>query len=650
MLTEVDKKKIDFLNQYYSEGNITNEEKMLLSSKKETLSEILNDIIDKIDEEDNDSLYDFIMKKKLKSILVKRDIPLNKNRIILYIKIKILGTLFVTFHFIAIFLLIGLMQALKDELYYSIRLILYEEEKTLDFYENYNKIYMQIPEFSFFYISSFFAGSLIELLGFSPCFIIIFLINLLTIFIGIKSIEFHTGEDVNKRYSVNQLAFIFFNFFILNLGTGIIISFPNEKLITGFNLYDLYIDSKENNINNTLDRQIMTVLNDMKNIQSKHDNNGYIFYYIFSIIGSSITTIIINKFFIINKDIDKFYQNIILFYFIFTVLSIIIYCIIYNDLTDISEKNEDESEVNIFQFLGYLYYSEKYPDKEKIRIIYKLKGIFSWLCTLIFKNDFIIFSALIIIVFEINNIGFNSLMSEYFDNNQDLNKTKMFIIFIISYVAIVFYYCLNMLIGCFRKKKPGNKKYINEFEIILDGLWAVIYIGLIYSSLISILVYYNKLTDNMHYFIIISNKCTEYIKLIFFLAIDDELFEKLNLELISLNSIISIYLFLYDLIIFILDLIFNIKIETLILIQFIFGIFCCVMMTLIFCCGWFGCGNKREKEIQEKLIEQKKKVVSEIEKLLKDANILNENEEINNQMIPNDKNDYDYENNAINEN
>ena len=365
MLKEMEKMKIaflvDFYNQIFSNDKNYVKQKELINSKKDSFNKMLKEIEKDIDKEENFS--DFLLKKKLEKLLgQKRNKLLNTSRIKLFIKIKIFGTLFVTFHFITIFVLIGFMQVLKDELYYSIKLYLFNKEKALDFYENYNKIYMEIPEFSFFYLSSLFSESILQSLGFFPCNCIILGINALNIIIGTKNIRFHTGNELNETYSFSQFLFILFNFIILYITTGIIISYPNEILTECFDLYDSAIKSMERKVSNNLDSSLVSIkneLNDNGNSEIEHNNNGYIFSYLFSIIGSSITIIILNNCFVINKNEDSFYYNIVLIYIIFGVLSLLTYWIFLPSI-DESNSYENSNEVKSFQFCGYLCYSEKF--------------------------------------------------------------------------------------------------------------------------------------------------------------------------------------------------------------------------------------------------------------------------------------------------
>lgn len=643
MLKEMEKMKIaflvDFYNQIFSNDKNYVKQKELINSKKDSFNKMLKEIEKDIDKEENFS--DFLLKKKLEKLLgQKRNILLNTSRIKLFIKIKILGTLFVTFHFITIFVLIGFMQVLKDELYYSIKLYLFNKEKALDFYENYNKIYMEIPEFSFFYLSSLFSESILQSLGFFPCNCIILGINALNIIIGTKNIRFHTGNELNETYSFSQFLFILFNFIILYITTGIIISYPNEILTECFDLYDSAIKSMERKVSNNLDSSLVSIkneLNDNGNSEIEHNNNGYIFSYLFSIIGSSITIIILNNCFVINKNEDSFYYNIVLIYIIFGVLSLLTYWIFLPSI-DESNSYENSNEVKSFQFCGYLCYSEKFNfennKKDKICIMYKTKGFFSWICGFICNGRFF-FWSLIIISLEICNIGFKSSISQFYDNNQNTYKL---IIYIISYVSIIFYYFLNVSIGFLFKKKYSKNKQFDEFDSLYYGLYIVIYIGALYSIIISILVYFNILTDKAHYFTIISSQSSEYIKMLILFIIDSTPNDELYLELISGNMLISFYLILYSVIPTLLDL-FNIEVKILILIQFFCAIIVVIFLTIaIFCCNLLKLNAQAYDNLQNFDQLEKQKTISRIDTLLK-----NENEEYknSNQLPLNDYNNFD---------
>ena len=562
-------------------------EKLLFSLKKESLYEKINDIGEKLKKEDN--LFNFIIREKLISKVLKSQTISYKNKIILFIQIKIFGTLFMIFHYLSIFILIGFMNALKDELYNSLKFVLFEKEIELDFYENYNKTYFQIPEISFFYLSSFFSGYLLNLLGFFWCNFIILLLNVLDIYIGTKSIDFHTREDLNTRYSLNKFLFIFFNFLLIYLGTGIIISYPDEFLIKCYSLYD---ENKKENYSKKDDDVT-------KQKSSNYGYNGYIFSYIFSIISSSILTLILNNYLVINKSRGIFYRNIILIYIISTILSLFCYLL----LPSIKEEDKSEKELVSFHFCGYVFYSEKFKynnKKEHICIVYKTKGICSWFFHLI-CNVMYIGLVSIIIFLEINNIGFKSSMSEFCDNYKT-NEHKKFTIYIISYSSLTMFYILNIILGYLTHKIFFSNTKEGESNILLNGMLFVLFIANIYSTIISILFYYNILSNNIQYYSIISIQSSEYMKTVILLIFDliPMTYDELGFELISPNAIISIYLLCYDVISFVIGL-FNIKLKILILIQYIFGIILFVFLLIgTFCCG--GCSllykeNNNERKI-----------------------------------------------------
>lgn len=574
-------------------------EEELFKLKKDSLYEKINDIGEKLKKED--TLVHFIMRQKLILNILRRKSISGKSRIAFFIQIKIFGTLFMIFHYISIFILIGFMKTLKDELFNYIKYALFEKEIKLDFYENYNKTYFQIPEISFFYLSSLFSGYCLNLLTFVGCEIIISLINVLNIYIGMKSIEFHTGEELNTKYSFNKFLFIFVIFLIFYLGTGIIISYPNEILKKYYELYDV-----------------------KKNDKEKYNNNGYIFSYIFSILSSSILTLILNNYLVINKTRESFYGNIIFIYIISTILSLVCYLF----LPSIKEDENIEKEVVSFHFLGYLFYSEKFKNKkEQIYIVYKIKGICSWIFHLICKVMYIGLVSIIIFL-EINNIGFKSLMSEFSDN-YEANENKKFIIYIISYSSQIVYYILNIILGYLAYKKfYSNTDQNSESDMILNGILAVFFIANIYSTIISILFYYDILSNNIQYYSITSIQSSEYIKtaILLIFELQSLTYDELGFELISPNGIISIYLMCYDIFPLILD-IFNIKLKILILIQYIFGIALFIFLSIGFLCfHWYKFEDGEYAE-EDKEIDYKKE--SESNNLLNNSDnlILNDIDE-----------------------
>lgn len=241
---------------------------------------------------------------------------------------------------------------------------------------------------------------------------------------------------------------------------------------------------------------------------------------------------------------------------------------------------------------------------------------------------------------EITNIGFKSSISEFYDNNQ--NQYKL-IIYIISYVSLIFYYFLNILFGFLYNKKYGKNKQIDEFDSLFYGLYIVIYLGSLYSAVISILVYFNILTDNAHYFAIISNQSSEYIKMLILFIIDNTPNDELYLELISGNMLISFYLIIYSIIPTLLDL-FNIKMKILLIIQFLCGVALIIALSIaIFCCNFLKLNAEQYQNLENFDPIKKKNTISKIDTLLKNDNIINENGEYNdsNQLPINDYNNFD---------
>lgn len=179
--------------------------------------------------------------------------------------------------------------------------------------------------------------------------------------------------------------------------------------------------------------------------------------------------------------------------------------------------------------------------------------------------------------------------------------------------------------------------------MLFYGLYIVIYLGSLYSAVISILVYFNVLTDNAHYFAIISNQSSEYIKMLILFIIDNTPNDELYLELISGNMLISFYLIIYSIIPTLLDL-FGVKMKILLIIQFFCGVVLVIVLSIaIFCCNFLKLNAEQYQNLENFDPLKKQNTISKIDTLLENDNIKNENREYNdsNQLPINDYNNFD---------
>ena len=135
--------------------------------------------------------------------------------------------------------------------------------------------------------------------------------------------------------------------------------------------------------------------------------------------------------------------------------------------------------------------------QKQLCIIYKLKGICSWIFDLLTGID--MFKIVIIIYsFELINLGFKPELNEYLESQCDQNQ--ILIINIIFFASILFLYILNLVIGIFHVRysnsgldsiqlnEKNSQYYVqkSEFNFIFKPItiFALITINIKYSFFI----------------------------------------------------------------------------------------------------------------------------------------------------------------------
>ena len=645
------------------------ENNSLSKSKKESLSKRLKDIYDKLENKTN--LEDFLESQIIEVTHPEENYIRIKNKCLLLFIIKIIGTIFVTLYLIGIFELICIMDAIKKEFYSSLQLYFLRknEEGRKDFYTNFINISKKIPSFSPFFLSSLLSKIIINLLGFYITSILVLIINGLIIYFGLNNFPFHKENELEENYTLKEVLNLFFMFAGIYLTIGIVVLLPLETVQKGFQEYDkdknytfyqkyqhfrarVYggleaeendeydedkvkeailkkkeqIKEKEKTIkdnilnqkreNLDMDEKIYTNLR----LKYKMNINGYLIFYLFSMVASSICQIIINRYYFsdYNEGKKEKINIVIKLSTLFISLSLILF-FVYSTVFNFNEKKENK-EVSVIKFGGYIIYRENYVYdtfckrfcsdiaecfkkwnyacccqlcsclyffkcilcfrcscqdynkrekmitndiiKENICIIYKINGFCSYFSKILTNPKVLIFVPLLYL-FNLFNIGFNSVLSEI---------NEGFIINILSLLSILLFFFINYLFG------KILAKYFNEFDddkdfyIIVYGLFSVVLFESIFSSIISCLIYFNGIGNNTKgYFIIISLQSIEYIKIIslnyfaFYFKINSLLG-----DLLSNSFILSFYIIIwrvFEIFINICDI--N---KSLILFQFIFGL------------------------------------------------------------------------------
>ena len=451
--------------------------------------------------------------------------------------------------------------------------------------------------------------------------IIILVANSLTIYFGLSYFDFRTGDSLNEKYTFKENIYLIGLYLLIYLFLGIIALIPNDILQKGFILYEI-----------------------QKRDKNYPTRNGLIFVYLFSMVASSICKILLDRKYVFdkvkliidlkNKEIDtySFTSIIIIIYALSMVFSLSFYGIYQSIFKKTDDKDSDTSHQAIKVF-GYVIYIQKTPgvccadcgiglnkfgyclgcDKynccccccsdmddvthgtKELCIIYKLKGVCSWVCDLLCGYDMFKF-ACIIIMFDLINIGFNPEMSEYLNNN--INEKEILIINIISFSSIIFFYFLNLIVGYFHltystlgkiafeninKAFKGKLSKSSELQLIAQPFTVFLLLMTIINTIISALVHYNAINNKKYYFIAFSTAISEYGNIILAYITEAEI----SVDIVKKSFAISFYKSIFWFFELFLG-IFNIKNEGFIFFQFIFGIVYSSLFSLILICGTIG--------------------------------------------------------------
>ena len=671
--------------------------KLKISQKKEII-EKLNTISKKI--KYDKSIKDFLKNASYEDYNpIVPEINSLKNKILIWINVKIVTIFFISLYLTGIFVLIGLTDSVMSEIKFSANLYLFNKTrlKNETFFDNYNSINHQTPTFSLYFFSSVLSTPLFSCTGIYFLTIIILLLNASCLFFGLANFEFHISlNDYNNNYSFKQFLFLLAIYFLLSVFVGIISPLPLNILRSAFFQYEKWIEAYNNNklekkntikteddspkdeiinINNQdisickIDSLSITDFdeNDFKPKDRKYGGNYnlYFFGYFLSILISMFLKIIINKYYIWPKYNNEnnllFFIAIIIFHISPILLSLFFYCIfsiIFNSKIKKNKKNKIISSCRLF---GYIYYSEKETNPKNITceecrtgirkcyyncycykcpcfkccecniccqcfhcshieccskkedlsqinnrakqiyIIFRTSGIFSWFCNLL-TNRIVYGFSFIMIFLELINFGFRPSLATFLKN---CDNSKKDIINIFLLLGIFLFYLLSIISGCIFTKcfREEFKKPLSEGSYLGAGIAFLIVTGSIISFIVSLLIYFEIISDNKKYFFIpFSIGSIEYYKILL-KRMSKELLE---LEVISFDTVFSIYIRIWNTFVYILEII-NISYSNLILTQFIITSIV-ILFSLCFsiCCYKLKKENNKIKKL-EQLIEEKKK-------------------------------------------
>ena len=594
-----DNNEDDNYNPFERTKEFLERETNLLKERKNQLVKDLNDISGRLEKENN---LDAFIYHNVDDILGISKVVIHMSDICSFINIKIIGTIFMTFYFIGILEIIGLLNTIKEEIKASFNITLLDKKRETNFYENYINENIKMPSFDLFFLSALFSDCLINSITFPITVLLILLINSCVIYFGLDYFDFHSGESLNERYTFKENMYLIGLYLIIYFTIGIIALFPHDIIQKGFILFDL----KESD-------------------EAKIKKNGYIFIYIFSMVVSSIIKMIIDRKYVFHKVrliINNVNESpfvdytlvIIIIYSSSIIISLFFYGIYECTFETKSEKGGGTSH-DASKICGYLIYKEKtegtccvdclaanhkcgmclgfhlcncccccdsqYNEAtegaKKICVIYKIKGCYSWIFDLLAGID--MFRLVIAIyIFELINLGFNPEFSRYINNN--ISDKEILIINIISFSSIILLYCINIFMGylflhhCSIGKKSielveeAFLDKVEKTELNLIILPIIIFVDtcVVLSTIISALFYYKALENIIYYIIPFSLSIGEYANIIFIYYTENNI----TVDIIKKSVSISFYKMIFSIFQNFIDIL-DFKNESLIFTQFIIG-------------------------------------------------------------------------------
>ena len=603
------------------------ETKSLINKEKKIFIDTLVDISKRV--YDSQTFDDFLINSKEKNGPVQVEIrDDSKKRCLMWFNMKIIGVLFMIFYITGIYLIVGFMDSIMEEIKASASLYLSNTTRTANetFYDHYNQINLEMPKFSLYFLTSSLSGKIFNCMGIYFQSILIFVFNA-AIYIGVSQFDFHIEpENINEKYSIWQFLFLVLMYVLLYASIGLVSMLPHYIYFTAFDKFeDWYSRTKD----------------------KKNFGGSFLGFYI-SILFSMAIKYLLNQYLIVQnkEDSDKFYSGLFVYYLYSIILALIFYFIFsFIFVSNIPKKEDKKKSKSGCRLLGCIVYSESEDNPINIKcegirkgcrkcyvncfchlcccckcfacnncccccdnktnielseainrdkmicIIYKTTGIISWFCNLL-TNRFMIIFILIMYFLQIINYGFRETLSNYLSNCEDSEIT---IINLLGLAGILLFYFLVVLPGCICAKCFEVKK-VDEGTFIGYGLlFNIIPAGLI-SFIFSILIHYDIIGDIRYYLMPFSIGSIEFY-LILLKRISGAFFPT---EFFSADYFISLYIIFWNIFTLILEL-SNVSSSKLIFMQFVL-LSILIPILLILISLYCYCGKKiiKSQEIENK--------------------------------------------------
>ena len=546
------------------------EKAVLILKEKSIFAKSLREITAKI--ESKKSVENFLKSALKEDEPNMPEIKEQKDEFIIWFNMKILGVVFMTLYIIGLYIYIGFMNSIMEEIKASATLYLSDTTRNKDetFYDIYNKINQEPPEFELYFLTSNLSNKLVDFLTIYGLTIIDLIINILILF-GIYNFDFHIlPENINTNYSTKQFLYLVLMYILLYLSIGLISSLPHNIFTSAFDQYENWKEKRknENNNNNT------NIYPNNQNNQNNQENgeqptkqyNGYWIGYFISILFSMALKFVFNRFVIVQEKgkIKEFYGLLVAFHCIPILLALLVYYFfskIFNE--KIVKKEKKKKSNSSCRFFGYVYYSEEEENEKEIRcggcrkgfrkcyyncfcyacpcfkccecltcccccgeeddlseveyrekkicVIYKTTGKCAWFCDL-FTDKILLYIAFIMFILEFINFGFKPNLSEYLEelDNSELYKYNLF-----GLLGILLIYFITLFSGWIYKKCIYSNDLKGEGSNLGVGMDVIFFPGSIVSFIISILAYFTDISEEAKHLIMpLSIGSIEFFKIL----------------------------------------------------------------------------------------------------------------------------------------
>ena len=431
-------------------------------------------------------------------------------------------------------------------------------------------------------------------------------------------------------------------YILLYLSIGFISSLPHTIFTSAFDQYENWKEKRQNKNNNN---------NQPNQEKTKKEYNGYWLGYFISILFSMGLKFVLNRFIIVQEHgkIKNFYGLLIACHCVPILLSLLIYYFFSKIFKDkIVKPEKKKKSASSCRFFGYVYYSEEEENEKditcggcrkgfrkcyynclcwacpgfdccecltcccccgekddlsevnyrekKICVIYKTTGKCAWFCDL-FTDRLLLFLAFMMFVLEFANFGFKPNLSEYLE---EIDNSELYKYNLMGLVGILLFYFITLFSGWIYKKCLHLNELTGEGSNIGVGMDVIFFPGCVVSFIISIFAYFTEISEEAKHLIMpLSIGSIEFYKILL-QNISDKIFET---QAISFDSLFSIYVIIWEIFVFILD-ICGTKSKKMILAQFIISLIIIIIGIIWFL--FLFCNQEVVKKLKNKNVEEKR--------------------------------------------